>query len=39
MVSTAMQQLSLAAADVSQSTQKTSSQSLEAQASLKENMQ
>jgi methyl-accepting chemotaxis protein len=39
MVSTAMQQLSLAVTDVSQSTQKTSTQSIEAQASLKENMQ
>lgn len=38
MVSTAMQQLSLAVADVSQSTQKTSTQSMQAQASLKENM-
>jgi methyl-accepting chemotaxis protein len=39
MVSTAMQQLSLAVADVSQSTQKTSTQSIEAQASLNENIQ
>jgi methyl-accepting chemotaxis protein len=39
MVSTAMQQLSLAVADVSQSTQKTSMQSIQAQTSLKENMQ
>ncbi|MFT5839386.1 MAG: methyl-accepting chemotaxis protein [Flavobacteriales bacterium] len=39
MVSTAMQQLSLAVADVSQSTQKTSTQSIEAQASLNGNMQ
>lgn len=39
MVSTAMQQLSLAVADVSKSTLSTSSQSLEAQASLNENMQ
>ena len=39
MVSTAMQQLSLAVADVSKSTQKTSTQSLQAQVSLKENMQ
>jgi len=39
MVSTAMQQLSLAVADVSQSTQKTSTQSIEAQTSLNENMQ
>jgi methyl-accepting chemotaxis protein len=38
MVSTAMQQLSLAVADVSQSTQKTNTQSVEAQTSLKENM-
>jgi len=38
MVSTAMQQLSLAVADVSQSTQQTNTQSLEAQSSLKENM-
>jgi methyl-accepting chemotaxis protein len=37
MVSTAMQQLSLAVADVSQSTQQTSMQSLQAQASLTEN--
>ncbi|MBL4630496.1 MAG: methyl-accepting chemotaxis protein [Paraglaciecola sp.] len=39
LVSTAMQELSLAVADVSQSTQKTSTQSYEAQASLKENME
>jgi methyl-accepting chemotaxis protein len=39
MVATAMQQLSLAVADVSQSTQQTSTQSIEAQASLNENMQ
>jgi methyl-accepting chemotaxis protein len=38
MVSSAMQQLSLAVTDVSYSTQKTNNQSLEAQASLKENM-
>jgi methyl-accepting chemotaxis protein len=38
MVSTAMQQLSLAVTDVSQSTQKTNTQSIEAQISLKENM-
>lgn len=39
MVSTAMQQLSLAVAEVSQSTQKTNTQSLQAQVSLTENMQ
>lgn len=39
MVSTAMQQLALAVSEVSQSTHKTSAQSLEAQSSLKENMQ
>jgi len=39
MVSTAMQQLSLAVADVSQSTQKTSTQGMEAQTSLKVNME
>jgi methyl-accepting chemotaxis protein len=39
MVSSAMEQLSLAVADVSQSTQKTNTKSIEAQASLQENMQ